>query len=78
MAEEGRANGDHERARHAAAAGRFFHDKLRQREPKLDLTRAMAELASDIGHQRLSDYLPRCIEERQRSLEMIMQGGRGK
>ena len=73
MVDESRANGDQERARHATAAARFFIDRLVRREPKLDLTRAMAELASEIGHQSMSDYEPGCIEERKRSLEAIMQ-----
>lgn len=72
LAEKGRTTNDPERVRHATSAARYFLDKIVSREPKLDVARAMAQLAAEIGHQPLSDYQPGCIEERQRGLETII------
>jgi len=77
LAEEGREKGNRELATHASAAADFFLSRIADRAPQLDVARALADEAADIGNQPIGDFVPGCIEERQRYLKSVVDGPDG-
>jgi hypothetical protein len=73
LAEEGRENGDRERAKHADAAAKFFLGRVRSRAPDLEITKALAAEAAILGNRQVSEFVPGCIDERMRNLKSTIE-----
>ena len=77
LAEDGREKGNSELATHANAAASFFLGRITERAPQLDVVKALAEVAAAIGNRPIGDFVPSCIEERQRYLKSVIDGPDG-